>query len=184
MRLSRFFIDETLSPGQHLILPAHLVNYIVNVLRLKTDAKIILFNGRIIDKQTGEFSATLTEVSKRNCVALIENFIVKKKHEYEELQAEIDRLTAMYESAKGDLDDATNEPESFLLIEELRAELKAKDDLVKELVSANPECCWRKCWGCGKKQIHRADVTPGVLCRFCGSQDTRLMKKETQDLKG
>ena len=77
MRLSRFFIDTALSPGQSLILPAHLVNYIVNVLRLKTDDNIVFFNGQEIDKQTGEFSATLTEVSKRKCIALIEKFIEK-----------------------------------------------------------------------------------------------------------
>ncbi|MCU7818267.1 MAG: 16S rRNA (uracil(1498)-N(3))-methyltransferase [gamma proteobacterium symbiont of Lucinoma myriamae] len=77
MRLSRFFIDEALSPGQSLIFPPHLVNYIVNVLRLKKGADVILFNGQLIDEQNGEFTATLTEISKRNCVALIENFIVK-----------------------------------------------------------------------------------------------------------
>lgn len=77
MRLSRFFIDEALSPGQSLILPPHLVNYIVNVLRLKKGADIILFNDQAIDKQSGEFTATLTEISKRSCAALIEKFIVK-----------------------------------------------------------------------------------------------------------
>jgi len=55
---------------------------------------------------------------------------------------------------------------------------------LKELVSANPDCCWRKCHDCGRTQIHHESVTPGVLCRFCGSQDTRLLKKETQALKG
>ncbi|MCU7940745.1 MAG: 16S rRNA (uracil(1498)-N(3))-methyltransferase [gamma proteobacterium symbiont of Bathyaustriella thionipta] len=77
MRLSRFFIDEALSPGQSLILPAYLVNYMVNVLRLKTGAKIILFNGHPINKQHGEYTATLTEVSKRHGVALIETFNAK-----------------------------------------------------------------------------------------------------------
>ena len=68
------------------------------------------------------------------------------------------------------------------IIDRLSAELKAKDELSKELLSANPDCCWRKCWECKKVQIHREDVTPGVLCRFCGSQDTRLLRKETQAL--
>ena len=77
MRLSRFFIDELLSPGQSLVLPPHLVNYIVNVLRLKKGADIVLFNGQAIEKQSGEYTATLTEISKRNCVALIEKFIIK-----------------------------------------------------------------------------------------------------------
>ena len=77
MRLSRFFINESLSPGQSLILSPHLVNYIVNVLRLKTGADIVLFNGQAIDKQAGEYTATLTDVSKRSCIALIGNFIPK-----------------------------------------------------------------------------------------------------------
>jgi len=68
-------------------------------------------------------------------------------------------------------------------INRLTAENKARDELIKELVSANPNCCWRKCWGCGKIQIHQDDIVPGVLCRFCGSQDTRLLKEETQALK-
>jgi DNA-directed RNA polymerase subunit RPC12/RpoP len=70
------------------------------------------------------------------------------------------------------------------IIKDLHRQIKAKDELITELVASNPECCWRKCWGCGKKQIHRASVTPGVLCRYCGSQDTRLLKEETQALKG
>jgi len=70
---------------------------------------------------------------------------------------------------------------SFMRMYDKNAELKG---LIKELLLAVPECCWRKCWNCGRKQIHREAVTPGVLCRFCGSQDTRLLKKETQALKG
>ena len=76
---------------------------------------------------------------------------------YEKVKAEIDRLTAENESQRG---------------------------LIREFILANPDCCWRKCWSCGKKQIHRESVTPGVLCRFCGSQDTRLLKDETIVLKG
>jgi hypothetical protein len=74
-------------------------------------------------------------------------------------------------------------------IKQLQAQLRLSEqeneklrELVKELVLSNPALCWRKCWGCGEKQIHRSDVTPGVLCRFCGSQDTRLLKKETEAL--
>ena len=66
----------------------------------------------------------------------------------------------------------------------LQAENKLSRETLKELVLATPGCCWRKCWNCGKSQIHRDSVTPGVLCRFCGSQDTRLLEKETQALKG
>lgn len=77
MRLSRFFIDAALSPGQHLQLPPHLVNYIVNVLRLKSGDAIVLFNGQTFKQKTGEFSATLSEVSKRKSTAVIEQFLEK-----------------------------------------------------------------------------------------------------------
>jgi rRNA maturation endonuclease Nob1 len=33
----------------------------------------------------------------------------------------------------------------------------------------------RKCHACGKEAWHAASKTPYVLCRRCGSQDTRLI---------
>lgn len=79
MRVSRFFIDASLSPGQHLTLPPHLINYIVNVLRLKKDDKIVLFNGQPLahNEQKGDFTASITEVTKRNTVVHIENFTAR-----------------------------------------------------------------------------------------------------------
>lgn len=35
----------------------------------------------------------------------------------------------------------------------------------------------RKCWDCGNIAEHESDITPGVLCKRCGSQDTRRTKK-------
>ncbi len=77
MRVSRFFIDTPLCQGQYLTLPPNLINYIVNVLRLKIDDTIVLFNAQQTGK-TGEFTAILTEVTKRHAVAYIENFTEKK----------------------------------------------------------------------------------------------------------
>lgn len=37
----------------------------------------------------------------------------------------------------------------------------------------------RKCWDCGNIAEHLDNITPEVLCKICGSQDTRLIK-ETQ----
>ena len=34
----------------------------------------------------------------------------------------------------------------------------------------------RKCWDCGNVAMHADNVTPEVLCKKCGSQDTRLTK--------
>ena len=70
MRTSRFFIDSSLSINHSIELPAELINYIVNVLRLKAGTDIILFNG-----QGGEYSATLTEVKKRSVKIHINQFI-------------------------------------------------------------------------------------------------------------
>jgi hypothetical protein len=35
----------------------------------------------------------------------------------------------------------------------------------------------RKCWSCGNVAEHEDNVVPHVLCKQCGSQDTRLTKK-------
>lgn len=34
----------------------------------------------------------------------------------------------------------------------------------------------RKCWDCGNVATHECSITPGVLCKQCGSQDTRKVK--------
>lgn len=36
----------------------------------------------------------------------------------------------------------------------------------------------RKCWDCGNIAEHQDSVIPHVLCKNCGSQDTRLIKKK------
>ena len=68
-------------------------------------------------------------------------------------------------------------------VNELLREIDKLRELKSELLLAVPDCCWRECWNCKKVQIHRESVTPGVLCRFCGSQDTRLQREKTQTLK-
>ena len=35
---------------------------------------------------------------------------------------------------------------------------------------------FRKCWGCGNIAEHLDSVVPHVLCKQCGSQDTRRIK--------
>ncbi len=77
MRLSRFFIDSDLQESQSLYLPPHLVNYVINVLRLKSGAEIILFNGQLNNQQSGEFSARLIDVSRRKVLVQVNKFISK-----------------------------------------------------------------------------------------------------------
>ena len=75
-RISRFYIDQPLAVSQELSLPANLVNYIVNVLRLSNGDDIILFNGQQSNTK-GEFQATLTEISKRKVSAKVREFVEK-----------------------------------------------------------------------------------------------------------
>lgn len=39
--------------------------------------------------------------------------------------------------------------------------------------------CKRKCHDCGNVAMHEDRITPWVLCKKCGSQDTRLVKEPT-----
>jgi DNA-directed RNA polymerase subunit RPC12/RpoP len=34
----------------------------------------------------------------------------------------------------------------------------------------------RKCWDCGNVATHESIIKPGVLCKKCGSQDTRKVR--------
>ena len=56
----RLFVADALAPGLELTPPPEALNYLLNVLRLREGAEIILFNGR-----DGEFRAQLREVSRR-----------------------------------------------------------------------------------------------------------------------
>ena len=47
-----------------------------------------------------------------------------------------------------------------------------------------PEMQWRRCFSCGAEGLHVDSIAPWVKCRKCGSQDTRLMRKETSLLRG
>ncbi len=77
MRLSRFFIDCELQPGQSLQLPPPLVNYIANVLRLKQGDSIHLFNGCPYNGIYGEFSAQLLEAGKRKVLVQLGQFLAR-----------------------------------------------------------------------------------------------------------
>lgn len=38
----------------------------------------------------------------------------------------------------------------------------------------------RKCWDCGNVAEHSDNIVPEVLCKKCGSQDTRLIREKPQ----
>lgn len=57
----RLFVEAALEPGLILTPPPEALNYLLNVLRLREGAPIVLFNGR-----DGEFLAHLAEVTRRS----------------------------------------------------------------------------------------------------------------------
>jgi len=56
----RLFVTAGLAPGRRIVLTEEQVNYLVNVLRLKAGARVLVFNGR-----DGEWLAELDAVKKR-----------------------------------------------------------------------------------------------------------------------
>ncbi len=52
-----------------------------------------------------------------------------------------------------------------------------------QILRGAPSANWRKCRSCGSESLHMDDVIPWVLCPHCKSQDTRLMKEATEELR-
>lgn len=62
----RLYIPQELMTGQTITLPEKQHHYLKHVVRLQQGAEISLFNGK-----DGEFTATLTDIRKKECDALI-----------------------------------------------------------------------------------------------------------------
>jgi len=61
MRLSRVYVDQVLDTGARITLDKETSHYLGTVLRLRTDADILVFNA-----SDGEFAARITEVNKHS----------------------------------------------------------------------------------------------------------------------
>ena len=70
MRISRFYIDTPQSVDAEIKLPQELVHYINNVLRLKQNTPIVLFNG-----DGNEYPADLVSISKRQAEVIVSSQI-------------------------------------------------------------------------------------------------------------
>ena len=70
MRIPRLFVNFPLTEGQSVQLLPDRAHYLVNVLRLRTNDKLIVFNG-----QGGEFQATLDQIGKKTSSIKIEHFV-------------------------------------------------------------------------------------------------------------
>jgi len=69
MRVSRLFLDTVLTQGQTVSIDGERLNYIANVLRLKTGATVSVFNGK-----GGEYDANIVSISKRSAELEIGDF--------------------------------------------------------------------------------------------------------------
>jgi 16S rRNA (uracil1498-N3)-methyltransferase len=73
MRLSRFYLPQTLSPGANVRLDEESAHYVRTVLRLRKGAEL-----RVFDGGGGEYSAALTEVSKDAVSAVLGDFLARE----------------------------------------------------------------------------------------------------------
>jgi len=69
MRVSRLYLDTPLAANKIITISGEPLNYLANVLRLKVNAKLSVFNG-----QGGEFQATIGKLSKREAQLEIGDF--------------------------------------------------------------------------------------------------------------
>jgi len=69
MRTTRLYLDQPLSVGQEIELDERAHRHAVQVLRLRTGAAVVLFNG-----QGGEYQAELTVAEKRRSRVIITDF--------------------------------------------------------------------------------------------------------------
>ncbi|GHE77085.1 16S rRNA (uracil(1498)-N(3))-methyltransferase [Thalassotalea profundi] len=77
MRNPRVYQNHPLTLGATIELDADAFGHIIRVLRLNNGDKIILFNSALFNGKWGEFSAELTNVSKKNAQAKIISFTEK-----------------------------------------------------------------------------------------------------------
>jgi len=62
MRIPRIYLPLTLNVNQNVELNDHAFQHTVKVLRMKQDAKLILFDGA-----GNEYAASLQQVNKKKC---------------------------------------------------------------------------------------------------------------------
>lgn len=69
MKISRFYQDQTLKVGEEITLSAANHRHAIQVLRLKTEETLILFNGK-----GGEFHARIINADRKNSIVILESF--------------------------------------------------------------------------------------------------------------
>lgn len=74
MRIPRIYLPAKLSSGQSIELSEHAFQHAIKVLRLKQNAKLILFNGK-----GDEYLAVVENVNKRNATVIIDEQLESTK---------------------------------------------------------------------------------------------------------
>jgi 16S rRNA (uracil1498-N3)-methyltransferase len=91
-RSPRLHVDQPLAEGAEVGLDPQQANYLVNVLRLATGARVLLFNGR-----DGEFAASLAASSRKSA-----SLVVGARTRPQETAADVDYLFAPLKHARLD----------------------------------------------------------------------------------
>ncbi|MFP4244889.1 MAG: 16S rRNA (uracil(1498)-N(3))-methyltransferase, partial [Ectothiorhodospira sp.] len=72
MRIPRCFLPRPLTPGEEIPLDERAHRHVVQVLRLRTGAPLVLFNG-----EGGEYEATLTEAGRRTSRVQVQRHLAR-----------------------------------------------------------------------------------------------------------
>ena len=88
----RLYVDASLSEGDTLTLGSEHGNYLVNVLRLRAGARVLVFNGR-----DGEYAARLEATSRRGAA-----LVLGARERVQEFPPELDYLFAPLKHARLD----------------------------------------------------------------------------------
>jgi 16S rRNA (uracil1498-N3)-methyltransferase len=91
-RTPRLYVEAPLAEGADLKLDPQRTNYLVNVLRLGADARVLLFNGR-----DGEFTSALAATSRKSA-----SLIVGRRTRPQETPPDVDYLFAPLKHARLD----------------------------------------------------------------------------------
>jgi 16S rRNA (uracil1498-N3)-methyltransferase len=88
----RLCLDDDLAHGATLTLAPEPANYLVNVLRLGADARVLLFNGR-----DGEFAATIGQIQRKRV-----ELVIGERIRRQEFPPDVDYLFAPLKHARLD----------------------------------------------------------------------------------
>lgn len=164
MRLSRLFVEDILlAVGQEIVLPQESAHYLVNVLRLRVGASVILFNG-----QGGEYTARLVTVAKKNAKLQI--------LEYKNIECESAlQLTLVQAISRPDHMDYTIQKAVELGVQRIVPVITERSPPLDKTKISKREQHWRKiiinaCEQCGRNHLPTLHHTLSLTAWFTEPQ--------------